>query len=191
MKKCSKCGELKTELEFYKDKSSPSGLEYRCKVCAKKKSLKSYYKVSTTSDFKAKKRVYRKTYYKANKDKVLAKTKAYRSQNKKRKYETDKLWRMTNPEKCRTYTKRYRSKNSNKVRFWYACRRADLLKRTPSYANINKIEEFYKNCPPGMEVDHVIPLRGKNVSGLHVETNLQYLQKEDNRRKSNKFGEDK
>lgn len=37
------------------------------------------------------------------------------------------------------------------------------------------------------EVDHVIPLQGKNVSGLHVETNLRVLTREQNRRKSRSF----
>jgi hypothetical protein len=191
MKKCSKCNTLKATSEFYKDKSSPTGLEYRCKTCAKLKSTKWYQAVAETCEFKTKRKAYKASYYQENKERVLEKTKEYRKTNKKWKYETDKAWRLANPDKCKTYTRRYRAKNPNRVRLWYATRRADLLKRTPSYANINKIEEFYKNCPPGMEVDHIIPLRGKNVSGFHIETNLQYLPKQDNRRKSNKFGEDK
>jgi hypothetical protein len=59
--------------------------------------------------------------------------------------------------------------------------------QTPKWANKEKIKQFYKQKPKGYEVDHIIPLQGKFVSGLHVENNLQYLSKIDNVRKSNKF----
>ena len=49
------------------------------------------------------------------------------------------------------------------------------------------ISDFYANCPSDMVVDHIIPLNGKTVSGLHVLNNLQYLTPEDNQTKSNKF----
>ena len=59
--------------------------------------------------------------------------------------------------------------------------------KMPKWADKNKINKFYSNRPTGYEVDHIIPLNGKTVSGLHVENNLQYLKKEDNRLKSNTF----
>lgn len=65
--------------------------------------------------------------------------------------------------------------------------RSNKLYRTPSWANIASISEFYLNCPPGYHVDHIIPLQGDKVSGLHVVNNLQYLSAKDNLSKSNKF----
>lgn len=65
-------------------------------------------------------------------------------------------------------------------------RRLALEHRTVKFGQ-EGIKEFYANCPEGYEVDHIIPLRGVTVSGLHVISNLQYLLKEDNRVKSNKF----
>lgn len=66
-------------------------------------------------------------------------------------------------------------------------RRSYTVKATPKWADLNKIAEFYRNCPKGHHVDHIIPLRGKNVCGLHVLENLQYLPSVENLKKSNKW----
>ena len=57
--------------------------------------------------------------------------------------------------------------------------------RLPKWADIGAIREFYMNRPKGYEVDHIIPLGGKLVSGLHVLENLQYLPVAENRSKQN------
>jgi hypothetical protein len=59
--------------------------------------------------------------------------------------------------------------------------------QTPSWANIKAITAFYKARPEGYHVDHIIPLNGALVSGLHVENNLQYLSANENLSKSNKY----
>lgn len=60
-------------------------------------------------------------------------------------------------------------------------------KRLVAWAELSKIKKFYEQCPHGYEVDHVIPLNGRLVSGLHVIKNLQYLPKKENRAKSNHY----
>lgn len=59
--------------------------------------------------------------------------------------------------------------------------------KTPKWADLDKIEEFYRNRPEGHHVDHIIPLNGKLVTGLHVLENLQYLSAEDNLKKGNRY----
>lgn len=66
-------------------------------------------------------------------------------------------------------------------------RRASKLQRTPVWSETKAIKQFYLDCPEGYEVDHIIPLQGKLVSGLHVLGNLQYLLMSDNRSKNNHF----
>lgn len=62
-----------------------------------------------------------------------------------------------------------------------------IVERTPEWSNLDSISDIYNKCPRGFVVDHIIPLRGKLVSGLHVPNNLQYLSAEDNLKKSNSY----
>ena len=61
--------------------------------------------------------------------------------------------------------------------------------RIPSWYDSEKelIADFYDNCPDGFHVDHIIPLQGLYVSGLHTISNLQYLPAEENRKKGNHY----
>lgn len=61
------------------------------------------------------------------------------------------------------------------------------LDRTPPWADLLKIKRIYAECPKGYHVDHIIPLNGELVSGLHVENNLQYLSAKENIAKGNRF----
>jgi hypothetical protein len=115
---------------------------------------------------------YLKQYYINNKEKLKEKHKKYYSNNK---------------EKIEKVKKQYRKKNAHILNALKAKRKALKLKATPKFANLEKIKEIYKNCPKGYHVDHIVPLVNKNVCGLHVEWNLQYLTASANLSKSNKF----
>lgn len=92
---------------------------------------------------------------------------------------------------CKSCTKDinhgYYYNNVERYRSYSAKRRAAEIKAIPGWADLEAIKQFYINCPKGHEVDHIIPLQGKTVSGLHVIDNLQYLTIEENRSKSNKL----
>jgi hypothetical protein len=66
-------------------------------------------------------------------------------------------------------------------------RNAAKLQRTPPWADLDAILQIYSNRPDGYEVDHIIPLQGELVSGLHVPSNLQYLTKSENSTKHCRF----
>ena len=106
---------------------------------------------------------------------------------------------MSNPEnKLKRYLKnketqsdrykRWQQNNKDKTRLKSATERAVRLQRIPPWADLSAIKDFYLKCPDGHHVDHVVPLRGKEVSGLHVLENLQYLPAKENMSKGNKFG---
>jgi hypothetical protein len=83
--------------------------------------------------------------------------------------------------------RRWRQNNKDKTRLKSANERAMRLQRIPLWANLSAIKEFYLNCPEGYHVDHIVPLRGKEVSGLHVLENLQNLPATENLSKGNKY----
>jgi hypothetical protein len=89
-----------------------------------------------------------------------------------------KNWELRNPEKRLAI-----SKSNN------AIRKHKIKQQCPKWADKAKIRGIYLNCPSGYHVDHIVPLKGKTVSGLHVEYNLQYLTASENLKKHNKFGE--
>lgn len=76
---------------------------------------------------------------------------------------------------------------NNYQREYQKRRKAIKEQRLPKWADLQKIKEIYNNCPKDMQVDHIIPLKGELVSGLHVETNLQYLTPKENQSKGNRY----
>lgn len=83
--------------------------------------------------------------------------------------------------------KQWNKNNRSSINFRKIKDEANRNLRIVVWTDWDNIKEVYKNCPKGMEVDHIIPLQGKLVSGLHVSWNLQYLTSEANRKKRNKF----
>lgn len=141
---------------------------------------------------------------------AAAATKAeYQRKNKDRanKYKAD--WLAKNPEKRHlanvSYYQRNKAKESARTGRWAkenpgrvcaSVRKRQLakIKRTPPWANMGAISEIYEiaakqSADTGIphEVDHVIPLQGKTVSGLHVAENLSVVPCGINRSKRNKF----
>lgn len=79
--------------------------------------------------------------------------------------------------------------NRDKHNFKEAKRRAAKLNATPNWLSNEdwtKIKEIYETCPSGYHVDHIVPLQGAEVSGLHVPWNLQHLAARENIIKGNR-----
>lgn len=106
-------------------------------------------------------------------------------------------WMEENREKSNNNSYRWVCRNRPMATAAQTRRRARKLERTCVWADQEKIKSFYIQARlvsdiMGKEyhVDHIIPLAGDNVSGLHVETNLQILEGRLNQSKSNRFIED-
>lgn len=78
-------------------------------------------------------------------------------------------------------------RNIQARRSYLNARRKHMRTATPPWADLVEIERIYARCPEGHHVDHVVPLRGRNVCGLHDAANLQYLPGTENQRKSNRW----
>lgn len=113
--------------------------------------------------------------------------KLYSLKHKDRLAELRFSYYLKNKSKIVANVRKWKKENKNMVKFYRSNERMAKLLATPKFANLDKIKDIYKNCPKGYHVDHIIPLRGKTVCGLHVEWNLQYLTPTENCRKSNKI----
>jgi 5-methylcytosine-specific restriction endonuclease McrA len=97
-----------------------------------------------------------------------------------------------NCKKCRTIVDGvWLRNNPDKINAKTARRKASKLQRTPPWANKEAIASVYAAAQPSnLHVDHIVPLQGKRVSGLHAETNLQLLTATQNTSKGNRFNPD-
>jgi len=116
--------------------------------------------------------------------------KRYQDNIEKQREKSRKRW-FFYPEKVKATNLNWAKNNPDKVKALMktrnAIRRLVVKQQCPIWANKEKIKDMYMNKPEGYHVDHIIPLRGKLVSGLHIESNLQYLTLIENSSKNNKF----
>jgi len=155
---------------------------------------------------------YRKRYYIENKEKILKINRNYainnterlslnnkklRNKNLEKFRKRSKDWYKANPDKVKKFLKKYARSNPDVCNAKNAKYRASKLKATPIWLNevhIEQIKSFYVEAKKLesidniiRHVDHIIPLQGITVCGLHVPWNLQILTAEENQTKKNKL----
>lgn len=170
-KVCSKCGVEKPLSAFAPNNECLHGVRPDCRECRN----------GWLRDWK---KQYRKRPHVAEQESAYRKSEA-RKESLKAHATTDRF---------KATQKRWISSNPAKKNALTATRRAALSRRTPKWANLKYIELFYElahlesertgRC---VEVDHIVPLRGVRVCGLHVESNLQLLFKEENVKKGRSY----
>lgn len=175
IKTCTRCNSQKELFHFAQRKASKDGFNSACKECVT-------------------------LYRQSKKDSISEYNKVYREKNKDFLIERCREWRGENAEQVILYKRHYRKAEPLKHSVWDANKRAKRLKRFPAWLteedkrSISNIYEEAKTLSAitgiSHQVDHIVPLLGKNVSGLHVPWNLQVLTSFENNIKNNKFYED-
>jgi hypothetical protein len=191
MKTCTKCLEAKEITEFSKNYNCSDGLQKYCKKCIAENGSR---------------------WRKANADRHRSNTASWQKANPEKHRKNVELWQKANPDRGRELRKRWvennrawcneksaiwQKENSDKVNVMQARRRAAKLRAIPSWANPAAIRVFYETArdrtkTTGIEhhVDHIVPLQGKTVCGLHAENNLSVITGIENSKKQNLFWPD-
>jgi len=202
-KYCTKCKTDHPIEMFTKNKKRKDGLAAWCKVCTKA-SLTDWY-----SRNKDKVQERNKKNYLENKQEAKDRSKAWKKDNRERVNELNR--KNYDAEKRREYSAVYRKENKDKRstynKEWlkerpgwanaYAAKRRDAVRKAAlscaSQKDLEEIKGIYALAKKMTEltgqphhVDHVVPIKGKSVCGLHVPWNLQVITATENLKKSNK-----
>jgi hypothetical protein len=157
-------------------------------------------------------KAYAKEYAQRNREKAYARIKKWREANPEKWAEQSKRyvekypgsstaraikWKKNNPERAAEVSRNTRVKHKIRVMTNKAAYRAGKSQRVPAWLtdfDKLKIKCIYsiaamltRENKEQWHVDHVIPLHGKNVSGLHTPSNLWFVRGEENHLKNNKF----
>lgn len=136
-------------------------------------------------------RQYEKTKYAKHKEKILVRAKKYAAENPEVHRKASAKYLSKNKEECYRRIKEWDKAHPEKKRFYTKAYRASKFNQTPAWADLDLIAEAYQEAEyHGLHVDHIVPLRGKTVCGLHVWDNLQLITKSENSAKGNRHWPD-
>ena len=186
MKICSLCNCSKDYSEFLKSKETKDGLGSWCKPCRKEYNIK--YRMDNDTKLKE----LSKKYYINNRNHI-------RNRSKNR-YHSDKkpeiLLKGSIRKKTLWSDPNFKAKHAAQE----AKRKGIKLKATPKWLtkeHLNEIKEIYLECQLlsdmfnfdgyGYHVDHIMPLKGIDICGLHVPWNLRIIPAIENYRKGNRI----
>lgn len=165
VKKCIKCGFVRSVAEFYIRDQRAGKLSSHCKPCVRESARK----------WKA-----------ANYARHAELTAKWKAEHPERVLIAKKKWRDANKERSEELIRDWGRRNRHKTREICARRYAAKTKATPVWADAASIRTVYaKAVLLGMTVDHIVPLRSRLVCGLHTWHNLQLLSSTENRNKAN------
>lgn len=188
-KYCNKCG-IGKELEAYStDKRAKDGRQSTCRECTRAYQREKY---AIDPEYKARRVAKGKRIYGRK-----ALDPEWMEKERQRKYPLSRAYWEANKDKMRADRLAWGKANRAKLRAILQKYRAAKIQRTPPWLTTDDfwmIEEAHRLAVDrtkltgfAWHVDHVVPLQGDLVSGLHVPWNLQVIPAADNVRKNNKF----
>lgn len=173
---CKRCGETKPTKSFKPDKRYKRGFTSWCHDCHREKNREWYLANKEKQNKKAIK------WRRENPDKARYIWRAFHERNKEKRAEQHAEWAARNRDK----------RNATSAK-----RKAAKLQATPRWVNWKKVQAIYRESRRLTEftgiphhVDHIVPLQGKTVCGLHCEANLQIIPASENCAKFNKWDEE-
>ncbi len=178
-----------------------------CKVCGIAKSLvdfhsyvvsgKRYWRHQCRECVKPAVCARKAEWYARDPKRATADSKRWYENNKKRAASSRAQYKANHHEWWVKYHRGWRDQNRTKILAWTRQYQAVKLKAIPRWADKNLILDFYKlariacdSTGLKFEVDHIVPLRSKQVSGLHVGANLTVMLDTANNAKGNRWWPD-
>jgi hypothetical protein len=167
-KPCASCGRARESVLFPVRGNT-------CKACVS--AYQQAYREANTERIAEGKRQWKL----ANKDHVVARDRLYAEKHPERRTQARKKWTAANPGKDTASKARNHQSRQKRTPPWLSVDDVWLIEQAYELAAVRtKMFGF------SWHVDHIIPLNGRSVSGLHVPTNLQVIPWQENLRKGNR-----
>lgn len=167
MKVCNRCAVSKPLDAFYKKKGSRDGLFWWCRDCHKAYVKAKYHDLARDENYRSAERARIRAYHQANPEKVKGWNARYLAANRPR---------------LNAKSKAYVLSRERRTPQWLTAEDFWVLEEAYALAALRtKLFGFR------WDVDHIIPLHGALVSGLHVPQNVQVIPASLNQSKSNRY----
>ena len=179
-KTCLKCKNIKESSYFNTNNNRKDKLQQYCKLCI------SDYRKNKNKDltYRNERLLKKKIYRDSNSDKIQTSNQLYNKNNRKKKRELAIVYRKNNIAKMNALAMK---RHANKIQRTLKWLTKEQLFEIEQYYALAKELQWLSDPTDPLEVDHIIPLQGKDVSGLHVPWNLQILPKSLNLSKGNRI----